>query len=445
MHLFISGFKMKKKRVIGIALTALAVLLAEQIFFLLCGFGLPMQFGDTFMGELKSKYERLRETSGKRIVLVGGSSVAFGSDSHLLTEMFPEYEVVNFGMYAGLGTKAVLELSEGQIRAGDIVILSPEQDAQTLSLYFNGEYMWQAADGAFEMLKDLKWENLEQMLGTFPGFAMEKLSCMLKNQIPQTDSVYRRSSFNTYGDIELEVCKENIMPSGYDINQPVYFSEDVVQKDFLKYMNDWAERLEKKGAVVWYRYCPVNILAVEDPENVETYDTFLRNAISFPIIGNPQNSLMDAEWFYDTNFHLNSAGKTVNTVQLIRDIKAMLGDDTAVTIKLPEMPQRNWGESDRNKRIWTADDTMACKGKDTIVIPKEVTQIEDYAFAETPELKNIVMNQKDPSKCMVGQHLLDGTKAQIVVTGEALDSYKRNYFWSVYADRIVKIADDAEK
>lgn len=67
---------MDKRTVRRIVATALAVILAEQVFFLICGFGLPVQFGDTFMGELKSKYERLKETSGKRIVLVGGSGVA---------------------------------------------------------------------------------------------------------------------------------------------------------------------------------------------------------------------------------------------------------------------------------------------------------------------------------------------------------------------------------
>ena len=81
MHLFISGFNMDKRTVRRIVATALAVILAEQVFFLICGFGLPVQFGDTFMGELKSKYERLKETSGKRIVLVGGSGVAFDCDS----------------------------------------------------------------------------------------------------------------------------------------------------------------------------------------------------------------------------------------------------------------------------------------------------------------------------------------------------------------------------
>ena len=55
---------MDKRTVRRIVATALAVILAEQVFFLICGFGLPVQFGDTFMGELKSKYERLKETSG---------------------------------------------------------------------------------------------------------------------------------------------------------------------------------------------------------------------------------------------------------------------------------------------------------------------------------------------------------------------------------------------
>ena len=53
---------MDKRTVRRIVATALAVILAEQVFFLICGFGLPVQFGDTFMGELKSKYERLKET-----------------------------------------------------------------------------------------------------------------------------------------------------------------------------------------------------------------------------------------------------------------------------------------------------------------------------------------------------------------------------------------------
>lgn len=436
---------MDKRTVRCIVATALAVILAEQVFFLICGFGLPVQFGDTFMGELKSKYERLKETSGKRIVLVGGSGVAFDCDSALMDDFFPSYEIVNFGMYAGLGTKAVMDLSENYIHEGDIVILSPEQSEQTFSDYFNGEYMWQAADGAFGMLRDLKSENFEAMLGNFPRFALEKLNYVMKGQKPQTDSIYQKKSFNTYGDIELDTCRENILPNGYDVNQKVRFTEDVVQPEFMDYMNDWAKRLEKKGAVVWYRYCPVNKLSVEDMDDLAAYDIFLRQKLDFPVIGNPENSLMEAEWFFDTNFHLNQPGKEVNTVQLIRDMKAMLGDDRAVTVELPEKPHRTWGEVSAETRIWTAKDSETYQGEETIVIPENVTQIEDYAFSNCAGLKQIVLEQKNPSKCIVGQHLLDGTGAEILVPQMSVDSYKRNYFWSVYAGRIGEVTAHAEK
>lgn len=436
---------MDKRTVRRIVATALAVILAEQVFFLICGFGLPVQFGDTFMGELKSKYERLKETSGKRIVLVGGSGVAFDCDSALMDDFFPSYEIVNFGMYAGLGTKAVMDLSENYIHEGDIVILSPEQSEQTFSDYFNGEYMWQAADGAFGMLRDLKSENFEAMLGNFPRFALEKLNYVMKGQKPQTDSIYQKKSFNTYGDIELDTCRENILPNGYDVNQKVRFTEDVVQPEFMDYMNDWAKRLEKKGAVVWYRYCPVNKLSVEDMDDLAAYDVFLRQKLDFPVIGNQENSLMEAEWFFDTNFHLNQPGKEVNTVQLIRDMKAMLGDDRAVTVELPEKPHRTWGDVSAETRIWTAKDSETYQGEETIVIPENVTQIEDYAFSNCAGLKQIVLEQKDPSKCIVGQHLLDGTGAEILVPQMSVDSYKRNYFWSVYAGRIGKVTAHAEK
>lgn len=436
---------MDKRTVRRIVATALAVILAEQVFFLICGFGLPVQFGDTFMGELKSKYERLKETLGKRIVLVGGSGVAFDCDSALMDDFFPSYEIVNFGMYAGLGTKAVMDLSENYIHEGDIVILSPEQSEQTFSDYFNGEYMWQAADGAFGMLRDLKSENFDAMLGNFPRFALEKLNYVMKGQKPQTDSIYQKKSFNTYGDIELDTCRENILPNGYDVNQKVRFTEDVVQPEFMDYMNDWAKRLEKKGAVVWYRYCPVNKLSVEDMDDLAAYDVFLRQKLDFPVIGNPENSLMEAEWFFDTNFHLNQPGKEVNTVQLIRDMKAMLGDDRAVTVELPEKPHRTWGEVSAETRIWTAKDSETYQGEETIVIPENVTQIEDYAFSNCAGLKQIVLEQKDPSKCIVGQHLLDGTGAEILVPQMSVDSYKRNYFWSVYAGRIGEVTAHAEK
>lgn len=425
------------KKTTGIIIfIACAVFLAEQIFFLICGYALPEQFGNTFMGELKYKYERLAQTEGRRIIFIGGSGTAFGYDCELTENLLKEYRTVNFGMYAGLGIRAVLDLSEDLIRKGDIVIVSPEQDPQTLSCYFNGTYMWQAADGAFYMLKGLKRNSLEQMLGTFPGFALEKLNYVIRGKKPEADSVYCRKSFNEYGDIKDEICSGNVMPEGFDPDHPVTFTKEVIQEEFICYLNSYAEKIEKKGARIWYRFCPCNRSVVVNEENADKYYRYLQEALEFPVIGNPHNSIMDEEWFFDTNFHLNSSGKTVNTVQAVRDIKAMLGDSSSVKTDIPEKPENRSRDPEMKKQIWTKENSYEYQDQEEIVIPKEITRIQDYSFENCKKLKRIIIQQKDPSACMVGQHLLDGTDAQIFVPEEAADRYRLNYSWSVYADRI---------
>lgn len=432
---------MKRKTTIFIILAACFVFLAEQAFFLICGFCLPQQYGDTFLGELKSKCALLKETEGQKIVLLGGSGVAFGYDSRLIEQTLKDYKAVNFGMYAGLGTKVMLDLSEDGIREGDLVIISPEQDPQTLSDYFHGEYMWQAADGAFGLLSDLKRENLEQMLGEFPHFALQKLKYVLEGKRPETDGVYRKSSFNEYGDLETDGCEINRMALGYDSNQTVRFDEEILQEKFVSYLNSYAAKMEQKGAEVWYRFAPVNRLGVENPEALAAYYEMLQDKLDFPIIGNPENSIMDAEWFFDTNFHLNSGGKTVNTVQLIRDVKAMLGDSSAVEVLLPEKPEKTWDDAESGENVWKAESCAGNKDIIEVMIPKNITLIEDGSFDGCTKLKRIVLEQDDPSACLVGQHLLDGTDADIYVPREALSRYKLNYSWSVYADRLSGASD----
>lgn len=87
-------------------------------------------------------------------------------------------------MYAALGTQMMLELSDGQFREGDIVILSPEQQQQTLSCYFNAEAAWQALDGRFDLLSRLDSSHFGSLLGQFPYFAARKLRYFLQGEKP---------------------------------------------------------------------------------------------------------------------------------------------------------------------------------------------------------------------------------------------------------------------
>lgn len=460
-------------------LAALLAVLAVPAALLAWGFLLPAQYGDTFMGELKHKVRYLEEAPSPRIILVGGSGVAFGVDSALMERELPGYTVVNFGMYAALGTTVMLDLSQDLVREGDIVILIPEQQEQTLSGFFDPAVMWQGADGAWELLRALPKEYLGRMAGQFPYFAADKCAAVLRGRPPQGTGVYRRDAFNAAGDVASPLCERNVMEGGYDPNTPIRFDGELLSEEFAGRARAYAQAARDKGAAVWYAFCPMNALAVEGTEGPDGFFDAVQSALGVPVVGDPNDSVLDAGWFYDTNFHLNASGKTVYTRLLVRGVKAMLGDSNPTDIPLPAMPELGqagaWAGDDSDAPCFTFEDrggwaavvglTPEGAGRERLTVPstwnglpvaaigeaafagggrleevvlqQNIHTIADGAFAGCPGLERIVLLGARPSDCRVGQGLLNGTDATVYVPPEALSRYRADYFWSVHASRVL--------
>ena len=168
----------ERKRFYKVFAPMLALFLVPILAVIIIAFALPPVYDGTFLGELSEKYDRLESSEGPKIVIVAGSSAAFGLDSGLISEELG-YDVVNFGLYANLGTKLMMDLSKANINEGDIMILAPELNSQTLSLYFNSETAIQALDGNMYMLKDVDSGEYERLIGASWGFAGDKLGYIL--------------------------------------------------------------------------------------------------------------------------------------------------------------------------------------------------------------------------------------------------------------------------
>ena len=209
---------MRMKKLLALMLGIFA---AIPVVLLVWGFSQPAQYTETFVGELPAKRQLLAAQSDKpRLIVVGGSAAAFGVDSALLAQELPDYQPVNFGLYAALGTRVMLDLSVDQLQAGDIVIVMPEQQRQTLSDSINAETLWRAVDGDFTALRCLHLRDFDEMLGQFPRFAGSKF-CYFVQGAPDPDGIYRRDSFNAAGDIASPLCAANTMPDGYDPTMPI--------------------------------------------------------------------------------------------------------------------------------------------------------------------------------------------------------------------------------
>ena len=460
------------------------MLLAFPATLICAGMFLPCQYDGTFLGEMKYKFKRLKETEGKRIVVVGGSSVAFSLKSDLIEDYVDGYAAVNFGMYADMGVSVMLDWAKAEIHEGDIFIISPEQSEQTLSCHFSAEDFWQCADGEMSLFNYLSSERKQSAIAAFPAFAGRKMYYAASGS-PNPDGIYARTSFNEYGDISYAERTCNIMSQRYNPNQPVSFGADMISEEFIAELNDFSDYAVARGAQVYYRFCPINELALypEDAEEgLDDYFDYLSGKLNFPIIGNPHSAIMGAEWFYDTNFHLNDSGATLFTRGIIEDLKLLKGDSSPTDIPTPEAPQfpessvTEGDNSDADKFNYAPEGggliitglNDAGRAATKLTIPaskdgKPVTGIAPDVFAENTAVREIVIQGNigllydgmfdgctslekliltgAPSDYTVGDGLRTGAEFLIYVNKSQENNFKLDYGWQKYALYIRPLED----
>lgn len=452
------------------------------------GFLTPPQYKNTFLGELSDKYQRLYSIDEPKIILIGGSSVAFGYDTKLMQARLG-MPVVNFGLYASLGTKIMLDLAADSIGEGDIVILAPEMDPQTLSLYFNGESFWQAADSDFSMLSKVDYDNCGAVLGNYWGYVKEKLY-YLRTEMLDPEGVYNEASFDEYGDIIYE-RPYNQMKMDYDPTMILTLEPSIVDGAFLDYVNAYVAMAEAKGASVYFTFSPMNKMALAEgttDESLWDFFDYMSEVLDCEVISDIGDCILDAGYFYDSNFHLNDSGVVVRTASLIKDIRRMLGVTTPVDIPLPPIPEKPvtpdddkidpndaaaslfadcfiyeetenglviTGVNEKGKTETELTVPAYFEGKEIIAIgeyafrgceklvrltvQRNITSIYSKAFADCPTLKTVRLETQGSRVLVNNETLLDETHAslQFSVSSENYVTFIGDYFWTPYASRFI--------
>lgn len=475
-----------KKKIVTVILILFSVV-GIPFTIVLYGFSTPPQFDETYYGELGAMYNRLTQTEGKKIVIIGMSSVPFGVDSELmqleLIQCGMEYSVCNFGLYGALGIKVMLDLSIDSIGDGDIVIFAPEIHEQAMTMYFSATDMWYAADSNFSMLRAIAKDDRSSVVGNFVGYVSEKVNYLTKGEKAQPSGVYAKSSFNEFCNMTNAKREYNVMDGGYDANYKITFDTEIYESEFIDYINKYYREISSRGAKMYYSFAPMNRSSVTDcsEQTIRTYSEFIDTSFEFSMISNVEDYIMDREWFYDSNFHLNSSGMTVRTVQLIEDLKNELGITVPTQVALPEKPQipeetptegdnsfadyfryEEDGETlkiisltEEGKKLSRVIVPSSYSGKTVkkfdesvfrnnttireIVLQRNIKFIADGSFSGCISLEKLKLYHTEPSDIIVGAGLLDGAEScMIYVPDSSKSAYRNNYFWGKYSDRYVE-------
>ena len=293
-----------------VAMAALAV--ADKRYF----------FADNYLNEFPVKKQLIRDTPSPKMVVIGGSNVAFGIDSKTLSDSLA-IPVVNAGLHAGLGLKFIMDCNMPYLCKGDILVIMPEYghllgnttggSAATVGLipYF----------ATFQEMADLNREQLTELCKGLCRVTLKMLVEGVKNSIHPTNDgkfLYLKSGFDERGD---EVSHRHL-PSHKDM---LHFKSTPSSNVFYgKYLPEFISDVKTlQGRGIHVILLPPAILQSSlsaDRERIDQLVCRLSDA------GIPYAAPLDMfaypnEMLYDSEYHLNAEGVKLNTKNILSAVK----------------------------------------------------------------------------------------------------------------------------
>lgn len=280
-------------------------------------------FSHTYQSVIQAKYDALRDTASPKIILIGGSSVAYGFDETLLEEE-TGYHVVNLGLYGGLGDLFQTEIAKANIEEGDIVVLAYEYnwiDADSFTEIISDMVM-SGIDGRLDMYRWIPARNWPQILGYLPTYIQKKSEYRAN---PGED--VRHTLFDAQGRL-IESRPANVMGDYNEENEawnPVDLSDAVISEESAAYLRAFASYVQDQGATIVMTAPP--LLADAAASDAGTFTALAaqeESVIGIPYIGDPADYLFPAAYMYDTVYHCNEEGARVRTEQFVTALRSNL-------------------------------------------------------------------------------------------------------------------------
>jgi hypothetical protein len=276
-----------------------------------------------WMGAYADKVRLLEQTPGPRMVLVGGSGLAFGVDSAALAQSL-RMPVVNTGLHAGLGLRFILGHVSPFVRAGDLVIVIPEY-GMLRDHDSEDPQIWAEAllSDVPESLHGATASDAPELLAGFPPYAQQKmvadpLQLWLASRSQFRDYRCTRSAFDAHGDETRHLAAP----------QPAHDFHEHIETDVagrVRMLREVVGRWEASGARVVVSFQAIDADVFDaNRDAIEAIAQALRRALGDRVMGTPGEARLPDDAVFDTPHHPNAKGRAMHTAHLTKELSAWL-------------------------------------------------------------------------------------------------------------------------
>lgn len=273
------------------------------------------------------KTDLLSKTPSPRIILFGGSNIAFGIDSELL-ERELGMPVVNDGLHVGLGVAPLNELKK-YIQPDDIIIVSLEYYNFTDKTAFYGQPQYLA--DWIEFSQSRIWDihdPIRQMPSIYTIMLQRKINRLTNYylyglSLDEGRGFYTGDKFNEHGDFTGHLGENSQIQ--FEIANSIYPANNL--DEAYIFLENFHQYAISKGAMVYYEaqaHRETNC-EVTGIRNLNRFFTSLKNKTTIPMLTDMDQLCLPDDYFYDTPYHLNEQGRRIRTELLIKSLKIALG------------------------------------------------------------------------------------------------------------------------
>jgi hypothetical protein len=281
-----------------------------------------------YLAAWRDKERLLRETPPPRVVLVGGSNLAFGVDSARLGRELGRH-AVNLGLHAGLGEELMLRWAESGLLPGDVVVVSMEYekfcDARGTNVLINLiELQPEAVRYADKPeLARLVLDHGLNLLGRLPRLAAHG---------PQIAAPYSRASFNALGDV---VAHHDMAPRSETVPLIIDACHEADVRRSIGRLNEFARRSRARGATPVYSFPVIPAASFRAARSrLPWLAERIRAGLEMPVVTSPDEMAYGPRAFFDTAYHLTELGSSKRTALLVERLSLI----PAVRRSLPSPP-----------------------------------------------------------------------------------------------------------
>jgi hypothetical protein len=297
------------------------------------------QDSNHYLSALQDKIARLEQCPGNRLLVAGGSNVAFGIHSQRIEES-TGVETINLGLHAALGLEFSLECVRQHCRAGDVVVLTPEYELLISDLQQGEEItinqmlaQWPEAVRYTNKTRDTSWKRFLDHDALWQTHEWVARAYARVTHRTKEGRIYERASFNEYGDV---VAHYGCPTPGAIDTSPLEEVDPKRLEQAIEILNQFSRQCGDRGVAVYLTFPPL-----PEEKYAASIDVIrhiartLETELDIPVLHRPDECTFPLHDFFDSSYHLTRAAGEQRS-RAIGDAVQQLQSQQAHVAALPE-------------------------------------------------------------------------------------------------------------